>query len=84
MPESWFLDEYRKELYSGLIETKPPNELEERGKTTHIYWFLKTNPAGDKVKSISHTGIILLLNIAAIMYRKAWVKHCCLDPNLMP
>jgi len=60
------------EFYQGAKEAIPPNAPEPRGHAVQMNVFVDANHAGNKVTRRSHTGILIYLNCAPIVwYSKA-------------
>jgi hypothetical protein len=61
-----------KDFYNGTAESIPPNAPEPRGKPVQINAFVDANHARNHVNHRSHTGILIYLNSAPIVwYSKA-------------
>jgi len=60
------------DFYSNVTEEIPPNAPSPRGKYVQINAFVDANHAGNKLTHRSHTGILIYLNRAPIIwYSKA-------------
>jgi hypothetical protein len=57
-----------KELYPDAIEHLPHNMPEARGIDVDINAFVDADHAGNKVTRRSHTGIIIMINMAPVMW----------------
>lgn len=57
-----------EEFYPGAREVTPPNAPELRGNTMKMSCFVDADHAGCRVTRRSHTGILLFLNRAPIMW----------------
>ena len=55
-------------LYKDAIEETPPNAPEPRGKPVQINCFVDSDHAGDLVTRRSHTGLLIYLNKAPIIW----------------
>jgi hypothetical protein len=55
-------------FYNYAKESLPPNAPEPRGKPVNMYAFVDTDHAGDKISRCSHTGILIFLNRAPILW----------------
>ena len=54
--------------YEDAVEVLPPNMPEPRGKQLIIHCFVDSDHAGNKVTRRSHTGILIFLNCAPIIW----------------
>jgi hypothetical protein len=73
---SWDKAEFQEfdwqEFYKDASEAMPPNALEARGHPVQINAFVVANHAGNKITRHSHTGILMYLNCAPVIwYSKA-------------
>jgi hypothetical protein len=67
-----FTDYDWKEFYQDAKESIPPNAPEPRGQPVQINAFVDADHAGNRVTRRSHTGILIYLNCAPIIwYSKA-------------
>ena len=66
--ESRFLKCDWEEFYPGAREVTPPNAPELRGKSVVMTCFVDADHAGCRVTRRSHTGILIFLNRAPIMW----------------
>jgi hypothetical protein len=66
--ESLFLATDWTEFYRGAKELKPSNAPEPRGNPVNMYGFCDSDHARDRVTRRSHTGIILFLNRAPVVW----------------
>ena len=57
-----------KELYPDASETKPHNMPEPRGKEVDVSVFVDADHAGNRVTRRSHSGIIIFLNMAPVLW----------------
>jgi hypothetical protein len=57
-----------EDFYRGAKEAIPPNMPEPRGRAAEIHAFVDADHAGDRVTRRSHTGIIIFLNRAPIIW----------------
>ncbi len=56
------------EFYHDAKEPIPPNAPEPRGKFVMVSCFVDANHAGDRIMRRSHTGIIIIVNHAPIIW----------------
>jgi hypothetical protein len=66
--EKRFLKQDWTEFYRDAKEPIPPNAPEPRGKSVMVSCFVAANHAGDRVTRRSHTGIIIFVNHAPIIW----------------
>jgi hypothetical protein len=66
--ERRFLKQDWMEFYRDTKEPIPPNTPEPRGKSVMVSCFVDANHAGDRVTRRSHTGIIIFVNRAPIIW----------------
>jgi hypothetical protein len=66
--ESRFVKQDWTEFYRDAEEPIPPNAPEPRGNAIIMSCFVDANHAGDRVTRRSHTGIIIFLNRAPIIW----------------
>jgi hypothetical protein len=74
------------EFYPGAAEPIPPNAIPPRGNAVQINAFVDADHAGDRVTRRSHTGIILYVNKAPIIWfskRQNTVETSNLVQNLL-
>jgi hypothetical protein len=57
-----------EDFYHGAKEAIPPNMPEPRGRTAEIHVLVDADHAGDRVTRPFHTGIIIFLNRAPIIW----------------
>jgi hypothetical protein len=69
---SWNKAEFQEydwqEFYKDAAEAIPPNAPEARGQPVQINAFVDANRAGNKITRQSHTGILIYLNYAPIIW----------------
>ncbi len=56
------------DFYPGAVEAIAPNALPPRGNAVQMNAFVDTDHAGDRITRRSHTGIIIFLNKAPIVW----------------
>ena len=66
--ESKFTKQDWTEVYHDAKENSPPNALEVRGNTVQLNCFVDADHAGDCITRNSHTGILIFLNRAPIIW----------------
>ena len=66
--ESIFVPTDWTEFYRDATELQPPNAPEPRGNPVNMYCFCDADHAGDRITWRSHTGILLFLNRAPILW----------------
>ena len=66
--ESKFVKQDWTEFYHDAKENIPPNALEARGNTVQLNCFVDADHAGDCITHRSHTGILIFLNRAPIVW----------------
>ena len=57
-----------RSFYPDVAEALPPNAPEPRGEPVQINCFVDADHAGNQVTCRSHTGIIIFLNMAPILW----------------
>ena len=57
-----------KAIYIDAVEDLPFNALESRGKMVKTNVYYDSDNAGDRVSRWSHSGILLFLNMAPIVW----------------
>jgi hypothetical protein len=75
-PQPWDETQFKKydwtDFYPNAKEPIPPNQPEPRGNTVQINAFVDADHAGNRITRRSHTGILIYLNSAPIIwYSKA-------------
>jgi hypothetical protein len=60
------------EFYPGATEAEPPNAHELRGKSVTMSCYVDANHAGCRMMRRSHSGILIFLNRALIL----WYSKC--------
>jgi hypothetical protein len=66
--ESRFIKQDWTDFYRDAEEPIPPNAPEPRGKSVILSCFVDANHAGDKITRRSHSGIIIFVNRAPIIW----------------
>ena len=66
--EARFVKADWKEFYPDAEEPISPNVPEARGNSANLHCFVDADHAGDKITRRSHTGILIFLNRAPIMW----------------
>lgn len=59
---------HMKELYTDAHETLPHNMPQPRGKEADINVFVDADHAGNKITRRSHTGVIITINMAPVIW----------------
>jgi hypothetical protein len=57
-----------KQFYGEVKEAIPPNAPPLRGKDVDLHMFIDSDHAGDKLTQRSHTGFLIYLNMAPIVW----------------
>ena len=57
-----------KKIYPDAVDMLPPGMPTPRGKSVNITVFVDADHAGIRVTRRSHTGIIIMLNLAPIIW----------------
>lgn len=69
---AWNQEDYQEhdwqEFYENAKETIPPNAPEPRGHAVQMNAFVDANHTGNKITRCSHTGILIYLNCAPIIW----------------
>ena len=68
LPDERFKKCEWNDFYPGATEAIPPNAIPARGNSVQINAFVDADHAGDRLTRRSHTGIIIFLNKAPIIW----------------